>query len=283
MYLQHMKSSWAPATIDMLETELENAQMRNANLGLPAFHEINDTGARMAAEEARKLIESGLPDLVQTCCRDVLHPLQVALMDQICANMTFDRPELVSAWLKDQETAILNQCRQAAQSIQEQIVKGVREMLFVSDTGPFRLNRFPQFLEAIMVHANSMYDSHSEKLLSAVTSCINKFFAEMSPWVSIRTDLDSKQAKVSVSYKCDVLVENIVFSFIRNLPCLELLNELPNIAESVPDWIESCSTDRITFVDRMLKLKEAETGIAKMVEIDLSAILIHRKKVQFSL
>ena len=283
MYTNHLKATWAPTTIDLIECAYESAQEQNSQLGLPDFHENIDEAQDLAVIEARSILDNDLTKIVQDCCRLILQPLQSTLSDQFCESSSFDKPESVCGWISDQRTLILSVCNKAASEIEQFFLSGLETSLMNSASSSFRLTRFPNFLNAILSNAKVVLKTMVESLASTITSCTDTFFGEMSPWVSIKLMTDSKQVAVNVSCKSDVLVENIIFSFIRHLPCQGLVNGLSETAAGVENWVESCQEVRAEVQNRLQRLKAAEKGIASLLDVDLSAMLEERLRVKIKL
>jgi hypothetical protein len=280
MYTNHLKVTWAPTTIDLIECAYETAQEQNSRLGLPEFYENVDGARDLAVIEARSILDSELTKIVQDCCRLILQPLQDTLSDQLCKSSSFEKPELVSGWISDQKTLILSVCHKAASDIEQLFLTGLETSLMNSASNSFRLTRFPDFLNAILANAKGVLSKMTDSLGSAITSCTDTFFGDMSPWLSIKVTAASNQVAVNVCCKSDVLVENIAFSFIRHLPCQELVNGLCGTAALVENWIESCREARAEVQNRLKRLKAAENGIASLLDVDLNAMLERRKQVR---
>ena len=77
MFLEHVRTSWAPATLRRLAAALDETQAADAALGLPAVSGADPAAAcAMAAAEAQRMLAERLPPLVHRCCREVLEPLR---------------------------------------------------------------------------------------------------------------------------------------------------------------------------------------------------------------
>ena len=279
MYTNHLKVTWAPATINLIENACELAQEQNSKLGLPEYHICRDDAVELAVIEAKKILETSLPDVVQNCCRVILKPLKNDLKVLISKSNVFEKPELVCAWIADQESKIIEVCEKSILDLERLFVFELGNILQASHTGPFQLTRFPLFIEAIIAQGKLILNDVSATLRISVVSCIKSFFGEMSPWMSLKIDLDKKDTAVTLSCETDFLVDNVMFAFVRGLPYQKLIDGVAGASLHVDSWIESCANNRLQILDRLQRLRAAEKSIANLLDVDLDKMLEERKEV----
>jgi hypothetical protein len=280
MYASHLKGTWAPTTIHMIETACESAQDLSDKMGVPEFHEDCQNAAELAVCEARQILELGLPEIVQTCFSTNLQQLQKILTAKLCKSNRFDRPEQMAAWITSQEASIINECERIASDMKHVFNSGIRKLLEASNDRPFRLCRFPAFIEAVISQSEIILHNTKEKLVSSASSYIKTFFGEMSPWVSMKIALDAGQSAVIVNCQSEVLVDNILFAFVRYLPSQSLIEGVMGASDIVETWKEACAKERIAVLNRLKRLRVAQEGIASMLGVDLNAMLEEGKQVK---
>lgn len=279
MYANHLKDTWAPATIDLIESACERAQDVSSKLGLPEFHQNFEQAPELAALEAKEILEKGLPDIVQACFNTTLQVLQRNLSSKLSRSNHFERPEQVVAWIQDQECAITGECKQAALDIEENFISGIKNLLEKSENRSFRLSRFPDFIQAILSQSKAVLHDTKVALDSTIALCIKTFFGEMSPWVSMKIVTDSKQASVVVKCQTDILVDNITFVFVRNLPVQSLIDGALKASLTVKSWTENCFEERVEVLCRLNRLRAAQLGISNLLGVNLENMLNERKQV----
>jgi hypothetical protein len=67
MFLQHLKSTWTPKTISMLNSERQKAERENAYLGLPPFHQISGANDATVISARLKELRSSSPRHTTDC------------------------------------------------------------------------------------------------------------------------------------------------------------------------------------------------------------------------
>jgi hypothetical protein len=90
MFLEYVRSGWAPTTVKMLEAALDEAHQANARLGLPALAGQSQSDVCLA----RKLvvaatvqnIKDGFCEVERECCDQLLRPMEKTLKTLLAAD-----------------------------------------------------------------------------------------------------------------------------------------------------------------------------------------------------
>jgi hypothetical protein len=133
VFLEHLKTEWAPATMRRLDAAIEQARRDDAALGLPELAgRTPDEVAQaqiLAAAAAARLMTGGSATVERECCQLVLEPLRRRVVE-----MLGGRLERLSAMeavkrLEGDAVEVTAECRRAAREWSERWVSRLLGLL----------------------------------------------------------------------------------------------------------------------------------------------------------
>jgi hypothetical protein len=274
MFLQHVRTGWAPATLRRLEAALETARREDAALGLPALAgrsaEEVARAQRLAAVAVRANIERVFGEAGQACCREVLEPLKRRLAGLVRSEGAAVRAEeAADAWAAE-AGEVLDACREAAGRWREWWVGRARELVVGEGAGAdgrcaFGVERFPAYVEAVLVRGAAAASAAAARAEAAAAEAVARFYDDASPWARFTSDLGAAPATVRVQRDVGQLVERVVVAFLRGGRALRegLAGAAEAAAGEVRDWAEGCGEERRRLADRMERIEAAKAGVVR--------------------
>jgi hypothetical protein len=274
MFLQQVRTGWAPATLRRLEAALETARREDAALGLPALAgrsaEEVERAQRLAAEAVRANIKRGYGEAGQACCREVLEPLKRRLAGLVRSEGAgVPAEEAADAWAAE-AGEVLDACREAAGRWREWWVGRARELAVREGAGAdgrcaFAVERFPAYVEAVLVRGAAAASAAAAQAEAAAAEAVARFYDDASPWARFTSDLGAAQATVTVQRDVAQLVERVVVAFLRGGRAVRegLAGAAEVAAGEVRDWAEGCGEERRRLADRMEQIEAAKAGVVR--------------------
>ena len=277
MFLQHVRTGWAPATLRRLEAALETARREDAALGLPALAgrsaEEVERARRLATEAVRASINRGCGEVGQACCREVLEPLKRRLARLVRSEGAgVPAEEAADAWAAE-AGEVLDACREAAGRWREWWVGRARGLVVRGEGAgaggdgrcAFAVERFPAYVEAVLVRGAAAASAAAAQAEAAAAEAVTRFYDDASPWARFTSDLGAAPATVTVQRDVAQLVERVVVAFLRGGRAVRegLAGAAEAAAGEVGDWAEGCGEERRRLADRMEKIKAAKAGVVR--------------------
>lgn len=279
MFLEHVRASWAPETLRLLDRALATARAENARLGLP------ELGGRTEAERARaralctaawrRAIEAGMPAAEAACCCAVLAPLKSALGRAVTAERRRLPVEQAVAESEEEEEAVRNLCaRKAAEwglwwRLRLPSLLKVEDARVRGPAGPFALQRFPRFVAAAVRLGQAAADRAQAEALAAIQAEVGRFYSRECPWTTYETDLAAAPPRVTVRRPPAQLMERVAMAFLH---CgLALRRGLAEAAETAAEerevaaggWAEACGGERARLAERVAQVEAARAGVLR--------------------
>mmetsp|Transcript_12257 Transcript_12257/g.30766 ORF Transcript_12257/g.30766 Transcript_12257/m.30766 type:complete len:695 (+) Transcript_12257:357-2441(+) len=270
LFVEFLRKDWGPKTVQMLKQASEDAQLENVRMGVPAFPATEipknvATVRRLAAQDATRRIQEASTVLMQKCATDVLSPLKDAVLN--LAQPLQDVPlTAVHAQWKEQQVHVEAEVQKAVDLWDKHWLEGLKMALEARTPGPkvdksgrvpdwqrskrinspkFELDRFPALVEAILDELQRLLQPAKKYIADAAQACTDKYYGELSPWVELKSNLTCNPATCTVIGQKTLLVEHILWGFIK-VSTSTLLEDLPgkisDLCESIRDeaWVETC-------------------------------------------
>ena len=278
MFLEHVRTGWAPLTMRRLKRALERAQRDSAKLGLPVLagqsaEEVRQA-RKLATEAARCNIEGGYSNAGQDCYRDVLVPLK-PLLEQLVTNKAQVRVEVAADTWKQEAGAVLEECRQGLRTWGQWWRDRLRELAEREEEKQgaqlFVVGRFPQYVDKFVELGGEATRKVEGELEAAMAEEVKRFYAVQSPWSRFKTEMVAGAAVVSVTRESGQLVERVVAILFSGSSTVrdELAAAAKAAAEAVEDsaWAEACGEERNRLMEKVARVEKARHGVLRVLGI----------------
>jgi hypothetical protein len=272
MFLQHVRTGWAPATLRRLGAALEKVRREDAALGLPALAgrsaEEAERARRLASEAARRNIEWGYGEAGQACCRELLEPLKRRLGGLVRSERAGLRAEAAAdAWAAE-AAAVLAECRRTAGEWRAWWTGRARELVVGEERGKGRaafrvVERFPRYVEAVVESAVAAAAVAAAEVEARVGEAVARFYDDGSPWARFTMDLGAAPATVGVRREGEQLVDQVVLAFLWGGRTVRegIAAAAEGAAGRVGDWAEACGEARERLAERIGRMEAAKAGV----------------------
>ena len=277
MFLEHVRTGWAPATLRRLGAALNSARRDDAALGLPALAG-DDVGLarRLAAAAARRNLEAGLGEAGQACCKEVLDPMKRRLGRLVRGEWAGLRAgEAEDAWAAE-AADVGAECRRAAGEWRAWWAERASKLVVMEDAAAaaggraaFRLERFPMYVEALREGARGAAAAAAAAVEALVGEAVDRFYSDESPWARFATDLGAAPATVGVRREAGQLVERVVQAFLRGGRAVRegLVMAAERAAGLVMDWEETCREERRGLTEKIQRIEAARAGVLRALGV----------------
>ena len=278
MFLEHVRTGWAPVTLRRLEAALEGVRREDAGLGLPALGggsaEEAARARRLVSEAARRNIGWGYGEAAQACCREVLGPLKARLEALVRSEWMALRAEAAAdAWAAE-AAGVLAECRRAADGWRAWWTGRASRLIVCEEAAaegrpPFRVGRFPRYAEALLDRSGAVPEA-AAGVDRSVAEAVARFYDDSSPWARFATDLGQTPATVRVQRDSKQLVERVIVAFLRGGQAVreKLAAAADLVAEETEDWTEACWEARLRLAGRRQHVEAAVAGVLRALGLE---------------
>jgi hypothetical protein len=298
IYLAHLTREWMPRTQRLLRDKRTVLLRENRELGLPEAH---DSQLRVTFERG---VQRQLPEIVALAARDVqkryqpnawkhlleevVQPLEDELQSRFQAiekelmvrvASCSDQTAVVNNALPSNEAhcakfmevfgdlldkAVVNFVLHGPNSTQKALEADMGEQGLVAVSAA-RVGRFPKFIDAVVyreIEALSEYIEPLQQKLRRQLDCLSQvhFCVNLS---------DAESVKVEYLSSCE-MVKRLLFVLMRGKQetTSTSLDTLREIAESMDDWTETCSAERIQLLGNIDHLETLEEKFQRVFDQD---------------
>ena len=295
MFLEHVRSGWAPDTIRRLDEAQAETLRQSARLGFPPLagrspEEIAQARERVP-EVARLGIKGGYSKAFQTCCREVLAPLThriKALLpddhdDVAHWQGAMNVEEAVDMW-KAEADAVRDECRRTAvvwgtwwaENIPRLMEweKQPEEQGRGAGGSSFLVGRFPCYVAAAVKRAESVVKEVVAGVTAEADDVIKRYYADAS---FVHFDLWTEPVTVEVKRSGAELAQRAVRAFMNGGVVLRdgLEDATTKAAGDVEasGWVEACLEERERLKEKMAQVRVAKEGVLLALGLTADTIM----------
>ena len=237
-YKEHLRRSWAPQTLFRLNRELERLSSVSDELGLPdcsAAALVKTPGIEgelreAACKAALKVLDAGFSATLRACHAEALQPLDTGTHSDLAA-----APASLSD-LHAVQLAVLRRTADCLRKANERVARDARAAL-AGDTSPFKLGRFPQFIDEVV----QRLEAHAQLSPDALVAAMSQ-----SPQGHLKQLLEQSALAVSSSY---------------------------SFGAAACGWVESCSEEREKIAVQKTLVGPIKQRVLELLGLDSDASL----------
>jgi hypothetical protein len=276
MFLEHVRSGWAPDTIRRLDEAQAETLRQSSRLGFPPLAGRSPEEVALARELAPKVarlgIRGGYSKAFQACCREVLAPLThriTALLPNDVAQGGMKVEEAVDMW-KAEADAVRDECKRTAAAWGAWWVEYIPRLMEWEEQGPgrgeressFLVGRFPCYVSAAVGRGEAVVKGVVAGVVASAGDTIERYYADAK---FVHFDLCSEPATVELRRSGAQLAQRVAQAFMNGgLALRDGLEDAAGKAAGEVEasgWVEACREERERLKEKITQVRLAKEGV----------------------